>query len=301
MDIRHLTYFIEVAKHSSFTKAARTLHVSQPSLSKTIKQLEREFDVPLFYRSSKKLELTDAGEAVLKNAQNVIDAFQNLQAGVTDLADIKKGQIRIGLPPIIGAAFVSSLISSFIEDFPLIDLRLSEVGSIAIKKRHYRLTCWVHLQVPLQGEDFECKQILHDPLVAVMHHDHPLSLNEHIPLKALEEEHFVLYRNDFSLHRSIIEECLRQGFFPNAVCESSQKDFMLQMVEAKLGIALLPEHIAKTMQSHVLSYVPLEDNPLHLELVMIWRKDSYLPFAARTFIEEASSYYSTAQKEARGS
>lgn len=102
MDIRHLTYFTEVAKHASFTKAASTLHVSQPSLSKTIKQLERELGVPLFYRSSKELRLTDAGEAVLKNAQNVLDAFHNLKGTLSDVVELKKGEISVGIPPIIG-------------------------------------------------------------------------------------------------------------------------------------------------------------------------------------------------------
>lgn len=71
MDIRHLEYFTEVAKHLSFTKASQTLHVTQPSISKAIKNLEGELGVPLFYRSSKQLELTDAGKAVLINAKEV--------------------------------------------------------------------------------------------------------------------------------------------------------------------------------------------------------------------------------------
>lgn len=293
MDIRHLTYFTEVAKHASFTKAASTLHVSQPSLSKTIKQLERELGVPLFYRSSKELRLTDAGEAVLKNAQNVLDAFHNLKGTLSDVVELKKGEISVGIPPIIGAAFVSPLISHFIEHHPLVDLRLTEVGSLAIKKgiNEGSLDVGFICNVPLQNEDFECRPILHDPLVAVMHHDHRFASVDEIAMNDLESEPIILYRNDFSLHKAIVEECLRSGFYPNAVCESSQKDFMMQMVEAKLGIALLPLHIAKSMNPSALTYVPLRADPLHLELVMIWRKDTYLPFAARAFLEEANRHF----------
>lgn len=105
MDLRQIEYFVEVAKHLSFTKAAATLHVSQPSISKAIQNFESELGVPLFYRSSKQLELTDAGQAVLVNSMQVLESFQNLRSELTDLMELKKGQIRIGIPPIVGAEF----------------------------------------------------------------------------------------------------------------------------------------------------------------------------------------------------
>ena len=80
MDIRQIEYFVEVAKQLSFTKAAATLHVSQPSISKAIQNFEAELGVPLFYRSSKRLELTDAGQAVLINSMHVLEAFQNMRS-----------------------------------------------------------------------------------------------------------------------------------------------------------------------------------------------------------------------------
>ena len=78
MDIRHLTYFIEVAHHLSFTKAAQSLHITQPSISKMIKLLEEELDVILFHRSAKQIQLTDAGKALLHQAEQIVNSFQNL-------------------------------------------------------------------------------------------------------------------------------------------------------------------------------------------------------------------------------
>lgn len=95
MDIRQIEYFSEVAKHLSFTKAASTLHVSQPSISKAIQNLEAELGVPLFYRSSKQLELTDAGRAVLVNAQHVLEAFKNLRSELTDIMELKKDKFGL--------------------------------------------------------------------------------------------------------------------------------------------------------------------------------------------------------------
>src|SRR5690625_2848964 len=102
MDIRHLEYFVEVAKHLNFTKAASSLHISQPSLSKAIKHMEGELGVPLFYRAFRQLELTDAGHALLQNAKQVLHSYQNLTSELNDLMNLKKGEIKIGIPPIIG-------------------------------------------------------------------------------------------------------------------------------------------------------------------------------------------------------
>ncbi|WP_020619392.1 LysR family transcriptional regulator [Paenibacillus daejeonensis] len=286
MDIRQLHYFSEVARLLSFTKAASALHLSQPSLSKAIKQLEDELNVPLFYRSSRQLELTDAGKAVLKNAKDALQAFGNLTSELTDLLELKKGEIRIGIPPIMGAAFFSKLISAFKNTYPLIDITLTEVGTKSIKSQveDGNLDIGLVCSLPPSTDSFDSLPILKDPLVAVVPADHPFAARPMLHLSELKKESFILYKNDFSLHDSILEACLASGYYPAIVCESSQKDFMLEMVEAGIGISLFPRRIADQLHNHNLAAIPLEGNPVSLELGMIWRKHKHLPFAVREFI-----------------
>ncbi|WP_173916685.1 LysR family transcriptional regulator [Halobacillus sp. Marseille-Q1614] len=287
MDIRHLEYFSEVAKHLSFTKAAATLHVSQPSLSKVIKQLEDELGVPLFYRS-KQLVLTDAGKAVLVNAKSVLDAFHNLNSELKDVIDLKKGEIKIGIPPIIGAAFFSSVISRYKEEHPEVKLLLNEVGSKMIKQgvEDGSLDIGLICNLPPKKEEmFEIIEVINDPLKLLIHKDNELALNEQIDLIELENEPFILYREDFTLHDKIIEECAHKGFYPNVVCHSSQRDFIIEMVAAKLGAALLPSKIANEITDKNLAVIPLIHSKVRLELGMVWKKNKYLPFAVREFIE----------------
>ena len=292
MDIRHLEYFIEVAKHLNFTKAASALHISQPSLSKTIKNMEDELGVPLFYRAFRQLELTDAGKALLHNAKQVLQAYQQLTSELNDVMDLKKGEIRIGIPPIIGAAYCSTMISHYIELFPLIDVTLTEVGTKKIKDGIHDSSLDVGFVCnnPLYNKGVESIQILKDPLMLVVHKDHPLHAKKHIQLADLEHESFIMYRQDFSLYDSIIERCKEEGFLPHIVCESSQKDFIIEMVEAKLGIALLPSHICEKLSKDNVKTIPFEKPDIHLELGMIWKKDNYLPFAVREFINVAKKY-----------
>ena len=291
VDIRHLEYFAEVAKHLSFTKAASTLHLSQPSLSKAIQNLEGELGVPLFYRSPKQLELTDAGKAVLTNAKNVLEAFNNLTSELTDIAELKKGEIRIGIPPIMGAAFFATLISQYKEIYPLVEINLSEVGSKVIKDgvEDGSLDIGLICNVPIKNESFEVIKLVRDPLMVIVHKDHPLAAFEIIDFTQLANEPFILYRKDFSLHDRILEVCSKNDFSPNIVCETSQKDFIIEMVGAKLGIALLPSKICKNINDNIVS-IPFAQPEIKLELGMIWKKNKYQSFAVREFIEMAKKY-----------
>ncbi|MBR3119354.1 MULTISPECIES: LysR family transcriptional regulator [Oceanobacillus] len=291
MDIRQIEYFAEVAKQLNFTKAASTLHISQPSLSKTIKSLEAELGAALFYRKAKQLELTDAGQAFLINAKHVMDAFENLTSELIDVINLKKGEIKIGIPPIIGAAFFSTLISKYKDTYPSIDLLLTEVGSNKIKHgvREGELDIGLICNLPIQTENFETIKLLNDPLMLVVQKDNPLADREAINFSHIKKEHFIMYRHDFSLHDRIIEACEEHGFYPNVVCESSQKDFMIEMVGAKLGVALLPSKICAQITNDEIKAIPFKKTVVNLDLAMIWKKDKYIPYAVREFIAMSES------------
>src|SRR5690606_15983510 len=277
-DIRQIEYFVEVAKHLNITKAASILHISQPSLSKVIRKLESDLGTPLFYRGAKQLDLTDVGKAFLVSAKNVLQAYENLTMEISDVIDLKKGEIKIGIPPIIGATFFSKLISSYKEAFPSIQINLTEVGSKKIKRgvAEGRLDIGLVCNLPMQKEDFDMIKLVEDPLVLLVHKDHPLSQRESIELTHVSKEPFIMYRNDFSLYDKIMEACGKLDFYPNIVCESSQKDFMIEMVEAKLGVALLPSQICRQITSKNIIAIPFINPTINLELGMIWKKDRYM-------------------------
>lgn len=294
MDIRQIEYFSEVAKQLSFTKAASTLHVSQPSLSKAIQNLEAELGVPLFYRSSKQLELTDAGRAVLVNAQHVLSAFKNLRSELTDLMELKKGEIRIGIPPIVGVEFFSKLISLYKEKYPYIEIKLTEVGTKKIRQgvEEGELDIGLICNLCIPNDQLEAISILKDPLMLIVHKDHPIATLPSVEISELENEPFIIYRKDFTLYDRIIEECSKNGFFPTIACESSQKDLIVEMVAAKLGIALLPKRICEKLQNDKIKAIPFKEENIFLELGMTWKKNKYLSFAVREFIELAHQFIS---------
>lgn len=286
VDIRHLECFLEVATHLNFTKAAAALHISQPSLSKTIKGMEEELGVFLFDRSFRQLALTDAGKALLQNAKNVLHAYENLTSELEDVRDLQKGEIRIGIPPIIGATFCSQLISQYINTYPRIKVSLIEVGSKKVKDGIIEgsLDIGFVCSNPLNKKDVTSIELIKDPLMVMMPNNHPLCDLHSIQLTDLEKEPFIMYRQDFSLYDGILEACTKAGFYPNIVCESSQKDFILEMVEANLGIALLPAQICDQIKATRIRAIPFKHPEIYLELGMIWKRNEHIPFSVREFI-----------------
>lgn len=292
LDIRQIEYFAEVAKQLSFTKAATTLHVSQPSISKAIQNLETELGVPLFYRSPKKLELTDAGHAVLVNAHQVLLAFNNMRSQLTELMELKKGQLRIGIPPIVGAEFFSKLISQYKEQYPFIEILLTEVGTKRIRQKieHGELDIGLVCSTKSKNEQLNTLSFLEDPLQLIVHSDHPLANKSMVSIGDLAKESFIIYRNDFILYDRIIEECSKAGFAPIIACETTQKDLFIEMVQAKLGVALLPEKIVEKIHYDSVCAIPFQQPFINLELGITWKNSEYIPFAVREFIELAQQF-----------
>ncbi|MBO5244702.1 MAG: LysR family transcriptional regulator [Selenomonadales bacterium] len=286
MDIRHLSCFVEVARQQSFTKAAQKLNVTQPSISKMIKTLEEELDVTLFYRSSKNAVLTDAGKAVLRPAITILNSFNNLSVELSNVIHLKKGNLTVGIPPMVGVCFFSEIIYKFKERFPNITLKLIEVGSKQIERdiEEGSLDIGV-ISLPLRDKNISIMPFIAEPMHIILRKDHPLAANPVIRYQELEKESFIMFRQDFSIRDPLIDRCRQSGFNPNIVCESSQWDFIAAMVDANLGVAFLPATLSDRLSIYDLVSVPLEDPIVPWNLALIWHKEKYLSFAAQEFMK----------------
>ena len=246
MDIKHLQYFIEVTNFNSFTRAADHLFITQPTISKMIKNLETELGVELFDRSRKQLILTDAGRVVLEQAKLIDKAFHNLETEMDNLLGLKKGHIRIGLPPIIDASFFPRILSRFHEDYPNITFQLVEDGSKKIEESVQNDLIDIGVIVlPTNTALFHHFAFLEEDINLIVHPSHPHACKEEIDLADLENESFILFNKDYVLRDLIISSCNEAGFSPHIVTESSRWDFIEEMVYCKLGVALLPESLCR--------------------------------------------------------
>ncbi|WP_410770536.1 cidABC operon transcriptional activator CidR [Fontibacillus sp. BL9] len=288
MDIRQMQYLIEVARLKSFTKAADALFITQPTISKTIKGMEEELGVVLFDRVGKKVELTDAGQLIVSQAQQIVTSFHNLTAELDDLRNLKKGHIRIGLPPMVGSSFFPRVIGQFHQRYPEITIQLFEDGAKKVESDVADGLLEVGVAVlPTVQEGLRSFPFVEEKLNLVVHPSHPLAERNQVDLAELASDGFVLFRQDFTLHDRIIAECAIAGFQPHVIYESSQWDLISEMVAVGLGITLLPETICREIDKERVRILSLVNPVIPWKLGIIWREDRYLSFATREWIRFA--------------
>lgn len=289
MDIRHLKYFIEVSRFGSFTRAADHLFVTQPTISKMIKNLESELGVELFDRTRKQLVLTDAGQVILNQAQTIDKAFDNLQTELDDLIGLQKGHIRIGLPPIMDADHFFRILGKFHQLYPKITFQLMENGTRKIEEDIIEDNLDVGIAVlPTEGEEFHHFSFMKEELRAVVPPSHKLAARKQIKLEELKDELFILFNKDFALNDRIRGACKEAGFIPQVVSESSQWDFIGKMITSELGISILPYSVSKLLKEDVRT-IKIVKPVIEWDLAIIWRKNHYLSYATKewlTFTQE---------------
>ncbi|MDR7074032.1 LysR family transcriptional regulator [Fictibacillus barbaricus] len=285
MDIRQLTYFNEVAKHKSFTKASNMLHLSQPTLSKMVKGLEDELDIELIDRSARQIELTEAGEIVYEQGKMILESLDNLSANLYDLMNLKKGKIKIGIPPLIGFLFFPRIIKEFKKLYPNIQLHLIEHGANKVEQEvSDGLLDLGVVVLPMDEGEYDIVSFISEQLMLFVHAAHPLAENEKVEMKDLQEESFILFSEGYALHDRIIQECANAGFNPQIAYESSQWDFISEMIAENLGVSIFPESIAKRVDKTIIKAIPIENPTLPYKLGIIKKKVKYVTYATREFI-----------------
>ena len=140
MDVRALRYFTEVVRQQSFTRAAQKLFVTQPTISKMLRQLEEELGCTLILRDGRRLHLTDSGQAVYQRGLTILQEFHQLEAEIGDINQLKTGELRLGIPPMVGMQIAGS-ISAFRRRYPGVQLKISEFGGLRSEERRVGKEC----------------------------------------------------------------------------------------------------------------------------------------------------------------
>jgi DNA-binding transcriptional LysR family regulator len=287
MEIKHLQYFMEVTRTGSFTRAADKLYITQPAISRVIKSLEDELEMPLFIRSRKQLALTEAGRVLYEHAAVFEAQFQQLKTELDNLVTLKKGHIRIGLPSIVNSFFFSRLIASFHQEYPKITFELIEDGSKRIEEKVLNNLLDFGVVVLREKHDlFDYYTFVRDELKLVVPSSHSLAHKQEAALEELKEEDFIMFNQDFALRDRFVAACDKAGFTPKIISETSQLDFIEEMVASGLGITLLPESTYTELTMDVQA-ISLTRPSIDWNLAMIWKKEERPSQVVKEFIRFA--------------
>lgn len=294
MEMIHLQYFIAVARHKSFSRAAEACRVSQSVVSKLIKDLEQEVGFVLFDRSSKKITLTDAGVLFFDEADKVAALFGNLTADFGTKYKLPRGKVSIGLPLMADAVSFAQLLGEFRNHYPDIETELYEYGSKKIELAIQDGTLDIGIICRQAGSPgvFDSFTFSHDPLQVVVHPLHRFAGLSEVSLAALADEPLIISSSDFSLHDEIISKCNQAGFQPKIALETSQRELMVQTVAINLGITLMPKKVCDRLPPQLVRAVPLINPEIVHSMSVIWKKGRPLSYPAKLYLAFAREYLS---------
>jgi DNA-binding transcriptional LysR family regulator len=289
MELRHLRYFIAVAEELNFSRAARRLGISQPPLSKQIRQLERELGVPLFERQATGVTITEAGAVVWEAARQIVEDADALHRLARQLSAGNFGMVRVGT---VGSALMGELpelIRMARDAMPDVAIEVEEIqtGDQGTAFLNHRIDIGI-FRPPVTVPGLRSVTLSREQLVAVLPAGHPASASGEVDAQELRDDTFVLFprRLGVGLWDSVMACCQESGFRPHTVVETPNIQAMVGLVAAGLGVSLLPESVRHFQLPNV-RYVPLRNAPISaLELGWI---EGRTPAAVRRFVELARS------------
>lgn len=284
MELRHLRYYVAVAEECHFGRAALRLHIAQPPLSQQIKQLEEDLGVTLLNRSTRKVELTDAGERYLERAREILAAVAAAGEEASRIAIGEIGRVSIGFTGSATYHLLPAVARHLSAELPDIDLDLH--GEMLTPQQAAALHSGTidlgFLRPPVNDRQLRYEVVGTEEMVAVLPHAHPLAEREAIEVADLAKESFITY-SGFSrsvVFEVVLDACQRAGFTPTIRHEVGETATLVSFVAAGQGVALVPKSV-QHMQITGAVYVPLKGEVPTVELAMAMRAESPSPHLQR--------------------
>ncbi len=288
MTLSQLQQFHGVCTFGSVTKAAESLHISQPSISNSIKELETEFKVNLFYREGRKMTLTREGEFCLERVSQVLAGVRRLSEQMEDLAN-NKNSFRIGVPPMTGTIVFHKMYCAFTKAYPDITMRITETGSVYSRKLLEDDSLDIAMAAICEEPDpwFQFMRLFESKLMFCVCPNHPLANAKEIDLPTLEKEPIILFREDSVPAQTVLRSYQKIGISPNVLMYFNQLSMIQQFIAGGTAGAFLLEEVARAEPGIIA--IPLRE-PIIMDIVLLWPRNKYIYSNLATFIEFARGY-----------
>lgn len=286
MDIKQLRYFIAIVEERKISAAAKKLHMSQPPLSQQLKAMEKELGSKLVERSGKYLELTEAGNALYKNALQITQLMEETKTEVMEVGKGLNGRLTIGVNT-FSVNRLPHILEQFRKQFPNITYKIQQNESShlcqLVRDRMVELAI---IRMPLNLDDFSVLHLCNEPFYFVTSKEHP-SFDEEISLTDIQH-HPLLFPSTEGLgvHYLILEAFSRFKLKPNIVGECSDISLLMDLVTADFAASIVPETLLQRFRGYpVNAYRISSTTKLTGPVGVIWLKDHNLSKAAQNFIE----------------
>ncbi|MFH8406158.1 LysR family transcriptional regulator [Streptomyces sp. NPDC018019] len=283
MQLQQLRYFAAVADTRHFTRAAEREHVAQPSLSQQIKALERELGADLFHRARGHITLTDAGRTLLPLARRILADTETARREVQEVAQLRRGRLRLGAPPSLCASLVPDVLSIFHAAYPGVELVVHEDGSqdlVRVLADGALDLALIITPLPEQAPALATAELLREELVVVSAPDRPTPVGRgrRMRVEDLQGHPLAMFRRGYDLREFTVAACRAAGFEPVFTVEGGEMDAVLGFVRAGLGVAVVPSMVAARSGLRVTRFAT---PAMHRVVSVAHRGDVSPPRAAR--------------------
>jgi LysR family hydrogen peroxide-inducible transcriptional activator len=279
MTLTELRYIVAVAREKHFGRAAEACYVSQPTLSVAIKKLEEELDVKLFERGTSEVSVTPLGEAIVRQAQAVIEQA----AAIKDIAkrgkDPLDGALRLGIIYTIGPYLLPELVRHAIERVPQMPLMLQENFTVKLLEmlRTGELDCAIMAE-PFPDTGLAVAPLYDEPFMVAVPKNHPLAARDRISSEELKKETMLLLGTGHCFRDHVLEVCPEFARFASDAegirksFEGSSLETIKHMVASGMGVTVVPQLSVPSEPQGLVRYVPFSDPVPTRRVVLVWRR-----------------------------
>jgi DNA-binding transcriptional LysR family regulator len=289
LNFHQLHIFFTVAEKGSFSGAAQALHMTQPAVTMQVQSLEEYFGTKLFSRTTKKIELTEAGRALMPFAKRSIDLMRETETGMSRFTHMLEGRLQLGASLTIGEYILPRILGPFGKEFPHISVSMKVMNTTQILDEilQHQLTFGL-VEAPIDHPDVQMEPVLADELKLIVPSGHDLAKPETITLEEALQYPFVLREQGSGTRRVMEEELLRRGMDPSGMkilMELGSTGAVKSAVEAGLGLSILSQSSVKhELALGILHAKNIDSIRFMRSFYSIHLKSTLLPISAVTFL-----------------
>ena len=276
MELRHLRYFIGVAEEENVSRAALKLHVSQPALSRQIRDLEDELGFLLLERSAKSVHLTEAGRAFLIEARAVLQRAEDAVKAARAIATGESGELHVGYAPSITARILPQILRAFQAELPKVRVRLHDLSTeemlAGLRESRLQIAFVVRL-TPALLRGLRFAELSRDSICLAVAPEHPLAGRRAVTLVEIAREPLITYsRKDYpDAYENLIDLFATIKIKPRIVEEHDSVSSLIAAVESGTGVAVAPQSLACTAGPR-LKLIPFSPALAPLVVGVAWSK-----------------------------
>ncbi|HEY2005812.1 MAG TPA: LysR family transcriptional regulator [Solirubrobacteraceae bacterium] len=293
MELRQLRYLVALAEEGNFTRAAANEHIAQPAMSQQIRRLEDELGLALVERTTRRVALTEAGEALVVRSRRILAELESADAELQALRGVHTGHVTIGAMHTMGPVDLSLVLALFRERHPDVRFTVREQTSeeMAEMLRVDELDlAFLSVTERVESRGLGLHQLVSEELVVLLPREHRLSRRAELRMAELDGESFISFREGARLRELLMAAGREAGFEPQVPLESNESQRVRRLVSRGLGVAILPRSDAEGFGADV-AVVSLTKPSLRRDITIAWREGRRLSPAAAEFLDLASETF----------